>query len=130
MPRLALIDHFVLTVTDIDRTIAFYRVLGMMPESFCAADGTTRHALRAPGFRINLHPATAPFRPHAADPRPGTADFCLTGDGGPDAWLDHLARAGIAVIEGPVARTGLRGAMRSIYLRDPDGNLIEIATYD
>ena len=129
MPRVTSVDHFVLTVSDIAATVSFYRALGLTPEEFAAADGTTRTALLAPGFKINLHPAKAPFAPHAAHPRPGTADVCLLTDDPLADWQATLADAGIDVIEGPVARTGARGPITSLYLRDPDGNLVEISTY-
>lgn len=127
MPTLDHIDHIVMTVRDIDATVEFYRQLGLMPEVFRAADGTTRHALMAPGFKINLHPAEAPFAPHAATPAPGAVDICLTTSSPLSGWLDLL---GDTVIEGPVPRTGARGPMKSIYCRDPDGNLIELSRYD
>lgn len=130
MPRVTSVDHIVLTVRDIAATTTFYRALGLMPQEFDAADGSRRHALVAEGFKINLHPATAPFAPHAADPRPGSADLCLVTEAPLADWQAALAAAGIGVIAGPVARSGARGPITSLYLRDPDGNLVEIATYD
>ena len=128
-PALQVLDHLVLTVSDPDRTIAFYRdVLGMQPEAFTGADGSRRMALKFGAQKINLHKAGQEVEPKAARPMPGAADLCfLTGD---DllTWEAHLARAGVAVEAGPVARTGATGPIRSLYLRDPDGNLIEIAT--
>ncbi|MEM7438881.1 MAG: VOC family protein [Pseudomonadota bacterium] len=126
MPQLSAIDHLVLTVADMDATIAFYRALGLTPEEFGAADGTRRVAMVGQGFKLNLHPAKAPFAPHAATPVPGAVDVCFKSAAPLKSWLE----SGLDVVEGPVNRTGARGAMMSIYLRDPDGNLIEICSYD
>ena len=129
MPRLRSLDHLVLTVRDIPATLAFYRdVLGMEPLTFTGADGTTRHALRFGAQKINLHQAGAEFSPRAADPRPGSADLCFLGDAPLADWQAHLAARGVAVEDGPVPRSGATGPITSLYLRDPDGNLIEIAT--
>ena len=76
---------------------------------------------------INLHRAGAEFQPHAALPRPGTGDFCLLVDGSLDDVIAHLEREGIAIEVGPVDRTGALGPLRSVYVRDPDGNLVEFA---
>jgi len=112
------LDHLVLTVADIDATCAFYEwVLGMTAVTFA-------------GQKINLHQAGAEFEPKAARPTPGSADLCLLVSGPIDAVVDHLAAENVPVEEGPIARTGARGPITSVYLRDPDGNLIEIATYD
>lgn len=128
MPVVDALDHLVLTVADLDATRAFYvDGLGMEAESFAAADGTRRHALRFGAQKINLHLAGAEFEPKAARALPGSADLCfLTSVPLPD-WQRHLAARGIAVELGPVPRTGARGPILSLYLRDPDGNLIEIS---
>lgn len=120
------LDHLALTVADVERTVAFYeRVLGMEPVTF----GQGRRALAFGDNKINLHQAGNEFRPHAAKPTPGSADLCLVTDV-PQRWVvEHLAACGVAVEEGPVPRTGARGPMTSTYLRDPDGNLIEVSTY-
>ncbi|MFQ5624146.1 MAG: VOC family protein [Paracoccaceae bacterium] len=124
------LDHFVLTVGDIDATVAFYtRVLGMTPERFDAADGTTRAALKFGAQKINLHRQGREFEPKARTPTPGSADFCLLTDAPLDDWRLHLLSEGVAVEAGPVRRTGARGPITSLYLRDPDGNLVEIASY-
>jgi catechol 2,3-dioxygenase-like lactoylglutathione lyase family enzyme len=120
------LDHLVLTVTDVDRTIAFYQqVLGMEPVTF----GQGRRALAFGRSKINLHQAGHEFEPHAAHPAPGTADLCLVTSTLLDDVVVHLAAAGVAIEEGPVLRTGARGPMTSVYIRDPDQNLIEIASY-
>ena len=124
------LDHLVLTVGDIDRVIAFYRdVLGMQPVSFTPADGTTRHALGFGAQKINLHAAGAEFRPHAATPAPGTADLCFLTATPLSNWQAHPAEWGVPVEAGPVPRTGATGPILSLYIRDPDGNLIEVSRY-
>lgn len=122
------LDHLVLTVADVGVTAAWYsRVLGMTPAPFATAGGP-RMALRFGDRKINLHPR-AGYEPKAARPMPGSADLCfLTST--LDGWADHLAREGVAVEEGPVRRTGATGPITSLYLRDPDGNLIEVAARD
>ena len=129
-PNLTALDHFVLTVADIGETVAFYTTaLGMQAEIFHPSDGSVRTALSFGAQKINLHPAEAPFDPKAAHPAPGSADFCLLSDHPIANWQRHLSSVGISIEQGPVARTGARGPITSIYLRDPDGNLVEIATY-
>lgn len=128
MPKLDQLDHLVLTVTDLDTTIAFYRdILGMKAEVFHPSDGTVRTALLFGQQKINLHPVERPFSPHAADPKPGSADLCFLSKTKLSDWQDHIRKLGVKVIDGPIARTGATGPILSIYLRDPDGNLIEIS---
>ena len=117
------LDHLVLTVADIETTCRFYEALGMERQTF----GAGRTALRFGDQKINLHPAEAPFEPKALRPTPGSTDLCLRTLADEATVLTALAEAGIAVEDGPVDRTGARAALRSIYVRDPDGNLIEIA---
>lgn len=127
-PRIQSLDHLVLTVADVPATIAFYTdVLGMTAEMFKPTDGTTRMALTFGTQKINLHQRGAEFDPKAAHPGPGTADLCFLSTTPLDDWQTHLASRGIAVEDGPVHRTGATGPLMSIYLRDPDGNLIEIS---
>ena len=122
--RLQRIDHVVLTVADIGRSVAFYeRVLGMRHEPF----GEGRHALVFGDEKLNLHQAGKEFSPHAKTPAPGAIDICFTTTDPLDEVIAHLRTAGVAIELGPVAKVGARSALRSIYLRDPDGNLIEIA---
>lgn len=128
-PKLTTLDHLVLTVRDIAATVAFYTdVLGMQAEEFHPADGSTRTALKYGAQKINLHPADAPFAPMATHPGPGTADLCFLTETPLSDWQAHLATHSIQIEEGPVVRTGATGPILSIYLRDPDGNLIEVAT--
>ena len=124
--RIDRIDHFVLTVADIDASCAFYsRVLGMQVVEF----GNGRKALAFGRQKINLHRSGAEYVPHAARPTPGSADVCLiTATPLADALVE-VETHGIAVIEGPVERTGATGPINSFYFRDPDGNLIEVSNY-
>jgi catechol 2,3-dioxygenase-like lactoylglutathione lyase family enzyme len=120
------LDHLVLTVTDLDRAAGFYeRVLGMRPVTF----GAGRRALEFGASKINLHQAGQEIAPHAARPTPGSADLCLLTTAPPDKVLAHLGTQQVPVEDGPVPRTGARGPITSVYIRDPDGNLIEIASY-
>lgn len=120
------LDHLVLTVTDLGQTTGFYqRVLGMRPVTF----GAGRGDLEFGTSKINLHQAGQEITPHAACPPPGSADVCLITTAPPEQVLAHLDAQHIAVEEGPVPRTGARGPITSVYIRDPDGNLIEIASY-
>jgi catechol 2,3-dioxygenase-like lactoylglutathione lyase family enzyme len=121
--RIASLDHLVLTVADPDATIAFYERLGMSREDF--DDG--RVALRFGDQKINLHRAGQPIQPHARRPTPGSADVCLLVEGTLDAVERELELAGVVFELGPVARTGALGPIRSLYLRDPDGNLVELS---
>ncbi|MBV1864975.1 MAG: VOC family protein [Rhodobacteraceae bacterium] len=130
MVGLRSIDHFVLTVRDVTETVAFYgKALGMVAEQFTPADGSSRWALKFGHCKINLHAEGAEFKPHAQQPVSGSADVCLLTDDPLAAWQAHLAAQGVAIEQGPIARTGARGPIQSIYIRDPDGNLIEISTY-
>ncbi|MCW8843815.1 MAG: VOC family protein [Rhodobacteraceae bacterium] len=127
-PNLASLDHLVLTVADIAATCRFYEdVLGMTATRFIPADGSTRWALSFRTHKINLHPAGAEFDPKAARPTPGSADLCFLSETPLATWQDHLATQGIAIENGPITRTGATGPILSIYIRDPDGNLIEIS---
>lgn len=128
-PRVSSLDHLVLTVADIDATVAFYtQVLGMTPKVFHPADGSTRTALKFGAQKINLHPKGGEFDPKAAAPAPGTADLCFLTETPLTQWQSHLREHGIPIEQGPIERTGARGPILSLYLRDPDGNLIEVST--
>lgn len=118
------IDHFVLTVADVAATCTFYqRVLSMEVLTF----GDGRKALGFGGQKINLHQKGREFEPKAAWPTTGSGDFCLTTETPLDDVMAHLRRAGVAIELGPVERTGARAKLRSVYFRDPDGNLVEVS---
>jgi catechol 2,3-dioxygenase-like lactoylglutathione lyase family enzyme len=125
--RIERIDHFVLTVRDIEATCAFYaRVLGMEVVTF----GGGRTALRFGEQKINLHEAGKEFEPKALRPTPGSGDFCLITQVPLAEVVAHVRACGVAIVEGPVRKTGALGPMESVYLRDPDGNLVEVSRYD
>lgn len=120
------IDHFVLTVADLEATRRFYcDGLGMELVTF----GEGRHALAFGQQKINLHIKGRELEPKAMTPMPGSGDFCLISSQPVEDWMAHLARHGIAIELPPSPRTGATGPIRSIYLRDPDGNLVEISNY-
>jgi catechol 2,3-dioxygenase-like lactoylglutathione lyase family enzyme len=121
--RIRSLDHLVLTVSNPDATIAFYERLGMRREDF----GDGRLALRFGDQKLNIHQAGRPIQPHARRPTPGSADLCLLVEGTLDAAERELEQAGVAFELGPVERTGATGPIRSLYLRDPDGNLVELS---
>jgi catechol 2,3-dioxygenase-like lactoylglutathione lyase family enzyme len=120
------IDHIVLTVQDIDRTIEFYeRVLGMEPVTFAGG----RRALAFGRQKLNLHQAGREFEPKALNPAPGAIDLCFIASTALEEVIATLKSEGVAIIEGPVAKTGALGPMKSVYFRDPDGNLVEVSNY-
>jgi catechol 2,3-dioxygenase-like lactoylglutathione lyase family enzyme len=127
------IDHLVLTCRDVAATIRFYtEVLGMKEVTF----GAGRKALSFGRQKFNLHPLGQAAEGGgdnvaaiAARPTPGSADVCLVVAENAGAILAHLAVCGIPVDEGPVVRIGALGPVESIYVRDPDGNLVELARY-
>ena len=89
--------------------------------------GENRKALAFGTQKINLHEAGREFEPKALHPKPGSADLCFLTSVPLQAVVAHLERCGVQVIEGPIERAGAQGPIESIYLRDPDGNLIEVA---
>jgi catechol 2,3-dioxygenase-like lactoylglutathione lyase family enzyme len=120
------LDHIVLTVADIDTTIAFYtRVLGFNVVTF----GEGRKALTFGRQKFNLHQQGKEFEPKAKAPTPGAIDLCLIASTPLDQVIEELNALGVLIEEGPVDRTGATGPIRSVYLRDPDQNLIEISNY-
>jgi len=119
-------DHIVITVADIERSCRFYeRVLGMQVVTFAGG----RKALAFGEQKINLHQRGKEFEPKAHAPTPGSADLCFITATPVADVLVHLRACGVAVLEGPVARTGAVGPITSVYFRDPDHNLIEVANY-
>lgn len=122
------LDHLVLTVASIEKTVAFYeRVLGMTAVRF--GPGGNRVALRFADQKINLHEVGREFVPRAQRPTSGSGDLCFIVSDFDDV-AGHLAAAGVESIDGPDQRSGALGPIRSIYFRDPDGNLIEVSTYE
>jgi catechol 2,3-dioxygenase-like lactoylglutathione lyase family enzyme len=121
------LDHLVLTVADFERSERFYEgVLGMTLE----VSTTGRRALHFGRSKINLHLVGSEIAPHALHPLAGSADLCLVTSLTPSEVVHHLNELGVIYEEGPVRRQGAQGVMTSVYLRDPDGNLIEISSYE
>ncbi len=123
------LDHVVLNVAEVEMAASWYqRVLGMEREEF---GDEHRTALKFGGQKLNLRPVGADPRKWitAAHGQPGSADLCFITALGCDDVMEHLRECGVAVVAGPVDRAGALGPMHSVYCRDPDGNLIEIATY-
>jgi catechol 2,3-dioxygenase-like lactoylglutathione lyase family enzyme len=124
MIRIDSLDHIVFTVRDPEATIAFYcNVLGMTQETFAGG----RIALHFGKQKINLHVAGKEFEPKAEHPMAGSADVCFLTSVPLDEVVETLGTHGVAIVQGPVAKTGAQGPLRSVYVRDPDLNLIEIS---
>jgi catechol 2,3-dioxygenase-like lactoylglutathione lyase family enzyme len=121
------IDHVVLNCRDVDATAAWYqRVLGMEREEF----GPDRHtALKFGRQKFNVRPTGAANWASVKNDAPGVLDLCFITAAQPDAVIEHLKACGVSVVMGPAQQTGALGSMTSVYCYDPDGNLIEIATY-
>jgi catechol 2,3-dioxygenase-like lactoylglutathione lyase family enzyme len=118
------LDHLVLTTARTEQCIDFYtRVLGMKLERF----GEGRMALKFGNQKINLHEKGREFEPRATLASPGTLDFCLIASVPLDEVIARLASARVTLIDGPVMKTGANWPIRSVYVRDPDGNLVEIS---
>ncbi len=121
------IDHFVLTVRELDESCRFYeQVLGL--ERVDVPGKPT--GLRFGSQKINLHQVGRLFEPKAAQPTPGAGDFCLVTTQPLEAVVARLDAHKIAIELGPVERNGAQGRMLSIYFRDPDGNLVEVSRYE
>jgi catechol 2,3-dioxygenase-like lactoylglutathione lyase family enzyme len=122
--RILGLDHVVLTVRDLDRTIDFYtRLLGMRHETF----GAGRHALHFGRQKLNLHPVDRVLDANVKHATPGSADLCFLVADPIDDVASALVEHGVEIVEGPVDRTGATGPIRSVYFHDPDENLIELA---
>jgi catechol 2,3-dioxygenase-like lactoylglutathione lyase family enzyme len=120
------IDHVVLNCRDVDATVDWYvRVLGMRREVF----GAGRIALAFGNQKLNVRPTGAPNWVTAAADAPGSLDLCFIVDAPPEAIGAHLRECSVEITEGPVPKTGAQGPMTSHYCRDPDGNLVEVASY-
>jgi catechol 2,3-dioxygenase-like lactoylglutathione lyase family enzyme len=126
MIRIDRLDHFVLTVRDVDATCAFYqRVLGMEVLKF----GAGRTALRFGRQKINLHPVKNDIALKAAHPGPGSADVCFITDTPMADVVAHLGACGVETLGPPSERAGALGTILSVYFRDPDENLVEVSNY-
>jgi catechol 2,3-dioxygenase-like lactoylglutathione lyase family enzyme len=120
------IDHIVLTVRSLEATLSFYeRVLGFTREIQPGRPASLTFGRQ----KINVHEVGRTFEPKAANPAPGTGDFCLITGRPMDELVAHLKGCGVAIELGPVSRNGAEGPMMSLYFRDPDANLIEIGKY-
>jgi catechol 2,3-dioxygenase-like lactoylglutathione lyase family enzyme len=124
------IDHIVLTTRDKDACIRFYReVLGMALVRF-KTPTEERLALKFGAQKINLHEWGKEFTPRAHVAVPGSLDLCFIAAISLEAVVEKLKKNNIAILEGPVAKTGAQGPIRSVYVRDPDLNLVEISVYN
>lgn len=119
------IDHFVITTANIIACCDFYQKLGFRIET---QDG--RYAFFAGDFKINVHIKGSELSPHAQHVTVGSADFCFEISGAIDTFKQHLIEQHIEIELGVVPRSGTNGIMESIYLRDPDGNLLEFSSYE
>ncbi|HIF9416921.1 VOC family protein [Photobacterium damselae] len=120
------LDHLVLTVENIDRTLRFYQVvLGMKVIHFAKG----RVALEFGSQKINLHQKSSEFEPKAAIVQPGSADLCFIVDVDIADFCAHCSSLNIPILQGPIQRTGAMGSITSVYIRDPDGNLLELSNY-
>jgi len=125
MIHVKMLDHLVMTVRDIEATCDFYsRILGMEVVTF----GDARKALIIGDLKINLHQFGREFKPHAKYPSLGSEDLCFLTDRSMEQIVSHLLENRVRIVEGPVERTGASGPILSVYVSDPEGNLIEIAT--
>lgn len=117
------LDHLVLTVANIERSCAFYTTVLQMEEITFKG----RKALKFGHSKINLHEVGHEFEPKATHPMAGSSDLCLITQLPIEQFLEHLHQCDVTCLEGPVKRTGARHDLLSVYFRDPDGNLIEVA---
>ncbi len=118
------LDHLVITTAKPEECLAFYKKLG-----FTSKDAGGRYELYAGDFKINVHIKGRELSPHAGQVQPGSADLCFEIDSDLSAYKMALEEKGLAIELGIVERTGVRGKMKSIYLRDPDANLVEFCRY-
>ena len=123
------IDHVVITVSDINKSIDFYsNILGMELQEFSSStDNVKRKSLKFGKQKINLHESSKPIKPHASTPLPGTMDICFISEINVNEWIKIFDNFDIKIEDGPVQKTGANCPIRSIYIRNPDKNLIEIS---
>ena len=128
--KLQKIDHVVITVKDLNKTIDFYtNILGMKLEKFSSSsnDNQIRYAVSFDSQKINIHEEKKPIKPNALNPCSGSIDICFISKNKINDWIHHLVKKGINIEIGPEKKTGALGPILSIYIRDPDFNLIEIS---
>ncbi len=128
--KLDKIDHVVITVKDLNKTIDFYtNILGMKLEksSSSSKNNQIRYAVSFGSQKINIHEEKKPLKPNAFNPSSGSMDICFISHNKINDWMHHLEKKGINVEIGPEKKTGALGPILSIYIRDPDFNLIEIS---
>ena len=128
--KLEKIDHVVITVKDLNKTIDFYaNILGMKLEGFPSSldDNQIRYAVSFGSQKINIHEEKKPIKPNAINPCSGSMDICFISKDKINDWVHHLEKKGINIEIGPEKKTGALGPILSIYIRDPDFNLIEIS---
>ena len=128
--KLEKIDHVVITVKDLNKTIDFYtNILGMKLEKFLLSLDTNqiRYAVSFGSQKINIHEEKKPIKPNALNPSSGSMDICFISKNKINDWVNHLVKKGINIEIGPEKKTGALGPILSIYIRDPDFNLIEIS---
>ena len=128
--KLEKIDHVVITVKNLKKTIDFYtNILGMKLEEFSLSldNKQIRYAVSFGSQKINIHEEKKPIKPNALNPSPGSMDICFISKNKINDWVHHLVKKGINIEIGPEKKTGALGPILSIYIRDPDFNLIEIS---
>ena len=124
------IDHIVLTASDMDKTISFYcDILGMELQELTPSGGLgeIRRSLKFGNQKINLHDERTPYKPHALNPVSGAVDICFLSSTPIETWKNIFSENNITIEDGPVQKTGAKGPIMSLYVRDPDLNLIEIS---
>ena len=128
--KLEKIDHVVITVKNLNKTIDFYtNILGMKLDEFSLSldNKQIRYAVSFGSQKINIHEEKKPIKPNALNPSPGSMDICFISKNKINDWVHHLVKKGINIEIGPEKKTGALGPILSIYIRDPDFNLIEIS---
>ena len=128
--KLEKIDHIVITVKDLNTTIDFYtNILGMKLEKFFTSshENQIRYAVTFGSQKINIHEQKKPIKPNALNPTSGSMDICFISNNKINDWVNYLVKKGINIEIGPEKKTGALGPILSIYIRDPDFNLIEIS---